>query len=441
MKKIIFQFSFILAFLFLGTSLFAQNFLYKREIKGIKNSKQTEWYKLELPVEVVEKTNTDFSDIRIFGVSESDTLETPFLTRKIIQTSENKQIDFKIINSSKKDNAYFFTLEKEESAEEAINLIKLDFENTNFEWLVKLEGSQDQNEWFEILNNYRLVSIQNDFTDYNFTKLIFPNAKYKYYRLEVIDKEIYRNQYPIKLQFPKLNSASVFLQKTTAGNFEDLEVISQNIEVDKERKQTIIDIKLAHSVPIDFLSLEVKNDFDYYRNIQFKYLLDSTITEKGVIYNFVTLHTSTLSSLEKQNNISEFFINSSSNSNTKSSHYQIVIDNQDNQPLDIGKVEIKSYVNQLFTRVAPVENRDKNVNYFLMYGNQNSSKPNYDIVRFENTIPTDVISLELEAEQKIPQKEVEKVTPLFENSLWLWLLMGTIILVLTVFTFKMMKKQ
>jgi hypothetical protein len=76
-----------------------------------------------------------------------------------------------------------------------------------------------------------------------------------------------------------------------------------------------------------------------------------------------------------------------------------------------------------------------------MYGNENLQKPNYDIVRFENTIPTDIVSLELESEQEIPQKEVEKVTPLFENSLWLWLLMGTIILVLTVFTFKMMKKQ
>jgi hypothetical protein len=226
----------------------------------------------------------------------------------------------------------------------------------------------------------------------------------------------------------------VFLQKTTEGNFEDIEIISQNVEVDKERKQTIIDIKLAHSVPIDFISLEAKNDFDYYRNIQFKYLLDSTKTQKGVIYNFVTLHTSTLSSLEKQNNISDFFINSS----TKSSHYQIVIDNQDNQPLDIGKVEIKSYVNQFFTRVTPT---DKNTNYFLMYGNENLQKPNYDIVRFENTIPTDIVSLELESEQKIPQKEVEDIKPLFENSLWLWVLMGIIIVVLTVFTFKMMKKQ
>jgi hypothetical protein len=435
MKKTIFQFSFLLTFLFLSNGLFAQNFLYKREVKGIKNSNQTEWYKLEIPVEVVEKTNTDFSDIRIFGVSDSDTLESPFLTRKIIQSFENEQVNFKIINSSKKDNAYFFTLEKDNtSTEEAINLIKLDFENTNFDWRIKLEGSQNQNEWFEVLNDYRIVSIQNEFTDYKFTRLAFPNSKYKYYRLNIIDKSENQSEEGFKNNEPKLNSASVFLQKTTAGNFKKLEILSQNIEVDKERKQTIIDIKLAYSVPIDFLSLEVKNDFDYYRTIQFKYLLDSTKTQKGVIYNFVTFHTATLSSIEKQNGISTFFINST----TKSSHYQIVIDNQDNQPLDIGKLEIKSYVNQLFTRVAPT---DKNVNYFLMYGNENLEKPNYDIIRFESTIPTDVISLELDSEQKIPQKEVEEIKPLFENSLWLWFLMGTIILVLTVFTFKMMKKQ
>ena len=431
MKKIIFQFSFILALLFLSNSTFAQNFLYKREIKGIKKSKQTEWYKINLPIEIIEKTNTNFSDIRIFGVSDSDTLETPFLVKKITQKFQNEEVDFEIINSSKKENAYFFTLEKQEkNNEESINLIQLDFENTNFDWRIKLEGSQDQNEWFEVLSDYRIISIQNEFTNYNFTKLAFANSKYKYYRIKLTNK----SENKFKSNIPKLNAATVFLQKTTTGNFEEIKITSQNIKVDKEKKQTIIDIKLAHSVPIDFLSLGVKNDFDYYRNIQFKYLLDSVITQKGVVYNFVTLHTNTLSSIEKQNGVSSFLIDS----DTKSDHYQIIIDNQDNQPLDIEQVKIKTYQNQLFVRVSPNE---KTMNYFLMYGNQNLQKPNYDIVRFENTISTDLPSLELEAQQKIPQKEVEKIKPLFENSLWLWLLMGAIILVLTVFTFKMMKKQ
>jgi len=428
MKKIIIQISFLLLFVFLSNFIFAQNFLYKREIKGVKTSKQTEWYKINLPFEVIEKTNTDFSDIRIFGVSDSDTLETPFLTRKIMQNSENEQVDFKIINEARKGNDYFFTLEKEQNKEESINLIKLNFQNTNFDWRVKLEASQNQNEWFEVLNDYRIVSIQNEFTDYKFTNLVFPNSKYKYYKISISEKSIK----------PQLSSATVFQQKTTAGNFEDIKIISQNVEVDKAKKQTIIDIKLAHFVPINFISLEVKNDFDYYRNIQFRYLLDSTKTEKGMIYNFVTLHTATLSSLEKQNQISSFFINSNSGSNTKSNHYQIIIDNQDNQPLDIGKIEIKSYINQLFTRVSPT---DKNATYFLMYGNESLQKPNYDIIRFESTIPTDLISLELDSEQKIPQKEVKQTKPIFENSLWLWGLMIVIILVLTVFTFKMMKKQ
>ena len=431
MKKIFFQCSLILVLVFMSNLIFAQNsFLYKREVKGILQKKETEWYKINIPIEVLEKTNTDFSDIRIFGVSDADNVEVPFLVRKVVQSFENEQVDFKIINSSKKDNAYFFTLEKNTKTEEAINLIKLDFENTNFDWKIKLEGSQNQNEWFEILNEYRIVSIQNEFTDYSFTKLAFADSRYKYYRIKISDKSDFQSE----SNKPILNTASVFLQKITEGNFEDIKIISQNVEVNKEKKQTIIDIELAHSVPVDFLSLEVKNDFDYYRTIQFKYLLDSTKTEKGVIYNFVTLQTSTLSSIEKQNGKSDFFINS----NAKSNHYQIIIENQDNQPLDIGNIELKGYVNQLFTRVAPT---DKNVNYFLMYGNENLQKPNYDIVRFENTIPAEVTLLELDSEQKIPQKEVEKVTPLFENSLWLWGLMGIIIIVLTFFTFKMMKKQ
>lgn len=263
MKKIIYPFSLIL--FFCSTTLSAQNnFLYKRELKGIQKSNQTEWYKIKLTSEIIEKTTIDFSDVRIFGVTNSDTVEAPFLTKKIIQKSESQEIDFKIINSSKKNNAYFFTLEKSTTIkqEEATNLIKLDFENTNFDWRVKLEGSQNQNEWFEIIDNYRIISIQNEFTAYEFTRLIFQNTKYKYYRIKIMDKSENQAESEFKNNAPILNSASVFLQKTIAGNFEGLEIISKNIEVNKEKKQTIIDVELAYSVPIDFISLEVKNDFE-----------------------------------------------------------------------------------------------------------------------------------------------------------------------------------
>ncbi len=112
MKKLTVQFSFIVTLLFLCNTIFAQNFLYKREIKGIEKSNEIEWYKMKLPIGVIEKTNTDFSDIRIFGISDLDTLEAPFLIRKVVQKSENEEVSFKIINFSQKDNAYFFTLER-----------------------------------------------------------------------------------------------------------------------------------------------------------------------------------------------------------------------------------------------------------------------------------------------------------------------------------------
>jgi uncharacterized protein YcgL (UPF0745 family) len=54
-----------------------------------------------------------------------------------------------------------------------------------------------------------------------------------------------------------------------------------------------------------------------------------------------------------------------------------------------------------------------------MHGNERLQKPNYDSIRFDNTIPTNVILLELDSEQKIPQQEIEEVKPLFENSFWL----------------------
>src|SRR5690606_40823506 len=61
------------------------------------------------------------------------------------------------------ESGYFFTFEM--PAREPINQLYLQFKEKNFDWKIRLEGSHDQQEWFTIADDYRIVSISNQLTD------------------------------------------------------------------------------------------------------------------------------------------------------------------------------------------------------------------------------------------------------------------------------------
>ena len=43
--------------------------------------------------------------------------------------------------------------------------IKLSFKQENFDWKVKLEGSNDNKVWFTVVTDYRILAIKNSNTD------------------------------------------------------------------------------------------------------------------------------------------------------------------------------------------------------------------------------------------------------------------------------------
>src|SRR5690606_8123409 len=121
---------------------------------------------------------------RIIGIKESgDTVMTPFILKELENQVVEKTVDFNQLNSSRRGDTYFYTLEIPDRQE--INTILLDFGIDNFDWEVKLEGSQDLDEWFTILEASRVVSIKNTWTNYSFTSLRFPRSRYRYYRFSL----------------------------------------------------------------------------------------------------------------------------------------------------------------------------------------------------------------------------------------------------------------
>lgn len=370
-----------------------------------------QWHKIPLKDFVFKDTRSDLKDIRIYGITANDTLEAPYILNILKGETRNKKVDFKLLNSSSNAKGYYFTYQI--PSVETINEIQLDFQNSNFDWKIVLEGSQNQKEWFTILDDYRIVAITNDQTSYRFTNLNFKDSNYNYYRVLVKSDTK-----------PNLNTAMISNKEIVEPSYKKYKI--RTFITSEKEKTTVVDIDLQQRVPISNLKLNIDDSVDYYRSITISYVTDSIITEKGPIYNYSVLTNGTLSSLEKN----EFTFPS-----VLAKTLRIIVHNYDNQPLKISSAEVMGYLHSLTARFT------EPAKYYLVYGKEQDRKPIYDISANIVKIPKDLSTLNLIEVQNIPKPDVKEVSPLFENKWWLWGIMGVLMLVLGGFTLKMMQKK
>ncbi|MBC7884979.1 MAG: DUF3999 family protein, partial [Saprospiraceae bacterium] len=284
----------------------ADKYKFRRPIKDVT----TGWQKITLPADIYAKVSFDLSDLRIYGFRDHDSIEVPYF----LDISEDRlvtvEIDFRIINQSNNSNGHYFTFELEEVKK--INNIQLSFGQQNFDWQVKLEGSQDQKEWYTLVENYRIMSISNDITNFKFDEINFPEAAFRYFRISIKSN--------VK---PDLLHANIFSKVNSPGKFSDVPIRKIQFHEDKANKKTVIDINLTTPSQISRLQFDIQNDFDYYRPITIQYLADSIPNANGTKYQYFTLTSGMLNSLEK----------SSFNFERKTvKELKIIVDNHDNPP-------------------------------------------------------------------------------------------------------------
>ncbi|MCC5928864.1 MAG: DUF3999 family protein [Cyclobacteriaceae bacterium] len=386
-----------------------EHYHFKRELSGVNE----QWHKIILPDEIFGKTTQNLSDIRVFGLTDKrDTIEVPYILNINGEKSIAKELAFKIINTSHTGSGYYFTFDIAETL--LMNQINLSFQQRNFDWQVTLEGSHDLNRWFTVLKNYRILSIKNEFTDFQFTTLVFPESNYRFYRVLVNSKEM-----------PELMEASLKMQEFTDGKYKNF-LIKYITQTDhKQSRQSEIDIVLAAPSRISKIRFRTAENYDYYRPLTIKYLADSFKTEQGWKYNYKTLTTGILNSLDKN----EFKFNS-----TTLDKLKIVIENQNNQALSVEVDEVSGYVHELLARFT------QPATYFLVYGNKTAARPRYDVEYFTNQIPENLMPLLTGEELSIQELNASTKDQFLNKELLLWGIIILIILLLGWFTIRMMLK-
>ncbi len=387
-----------------------QKYDFKREIKGIDSL----WHKVILPEAIFNNVSPRLFDLRIYGItSKNDTIEAPYILQRMKDRINDKEVHFKIINRSNNENGYYFTFEVQSN--EALNKLQLDFDQKNFDWKIALQGSQDQQEWFSIVDDYRILSIENSETNYQFTQVNFPSAKYTFLRLMIKSQEK-----------PELLDAKIAYHQTNTGSYDQFSINKIETIENKVQQKTILKLDLNSPAPVSSIRIHTKNLFDYYRPVSIVYVSDSLKTEKGYKYVYQTLTSGTLSSMEEN----DFTFDSRILQKIK-----IIIYNHDNEPLKIDSIKVRGYVHQLVARFT------EPATYYLTYGNKNASKPTYDIERFVSRIPDSLTNLIVGNEVQIEKEVVSKTEPLFKDKNWLWAVMAIIMILLGWFSVKMIKSK
>ncbi len=387
-----------------------EDYQYIRPLTGATGT----WNRIVIPIDVFGKIKPDFSDVRILGITQGrDTIEAPYFLNVDAGKSEFRTVPFEMINRVKNREGYFFTLGLDE--ENTINRVEMDFSQSNFDWKITLEGSQDMKEWFTVTEDYRILSIRNEHTDYHFTTVTFPPARFPFFRIMIP-----------AVKDPDLGEVRVTEHEIREGTFMTGIIDRLKIEQNRELRQTIIRADLKQVIPVSYLKLNVKDGFDYYRPVSINSITDSVETPKGWQYNFRLLASGTLSSFEKP----EFQF-----PGVFTGKLYVVIDNFDNAPLRIDSVIIKANVHELITRF------NEPADYFLAYGNANARSPYYDIENFRDRVPENLTLVSLSDEQHTGESVRTRSYSFFENKIFLWAIMIIIIIVLGWFSMRMIGKK
>ncbi|HWY34022.1 MAG TPA: discoidin domain-containing protein, partial [Nitrosopumilaceae archaeon] len=261
----------IIFFLFISSGLFAQlkKYTFSRPVKGIS---ENAYYTIPLGTDILAKSQSGYTDFRIFETGDNDTIEVPYTLNWKDEEIQNMEYAATLVDASYKTKCCsFVTLKFNEPKE--INEIKLEVSENNFDKLLKLEGSSDNKDWKTIQENMRIVGF--GFDDYKYTKLNFGICTYRYFRITVNNlnsKAInitgattYYNHYLIG-SYTLINDVKVLRseKKTEGKNYQTAR--GKYISV-QEANETELKVILPYKACIHHLILRSKDSADFYRYV------------------------------------------------------------------------------------------------------------------------------------------------------------------------------
>jgi hypothetical protein len=397
-------------------SAFAQlsSYDYNRKLDNIAKE---DYYSILLSPGIAAHSKADLNDLRIYHISGSDTSEVPYLLDHMGDKTEETPIDFEMINDvTHLKCCSFVTLKM--SKQKAINSIHLDVLENNFDKIVTIEGSNDNKEWFTIKDHLRIVGFENEGSSFRSTSVNFPSAEYSYFRIRFDDDSSNRIQ---------VTKAYAFENTTSKGQYDELGIKSQKQSKNKKEKTSELILDLQDNYIVSSISLKSNSKTDFYRNINIYRSAGAYHTPKGDEEAWQMVNSGVVISGDE---------NIFSLGNAQSGKLKIEVINYDNQPVNLDVIKVYSEKTRLTAKLPA------GGDLYLAYGKENAQAPVYDLVHFRDRIPSSLNSVNTGSENLRAAITLSASSePLIKNKMWLWLVMGCVILLIGYFALSMLRKE
>ena len=240
--------------------------------------------------------------------------------------------------------------------------ITLAIANTDAVKTYSISGSNDNSEWFGLVNSQTLSGLYSHADTEVYKTLPMPVNTYKYLKIEFNDK----TSLPLNV-----TAAGTLTGRPVITTLEEIQDAHVKITQMILEKKTRVTITFNHPAIIDEVVFNITNPKLYKRNAALFVSRTHTVRKK----------TSTYLEQEFAFDLTSTGKNTISDLNLIENKIVINIDNKDNEPLEIASVKLYHTPVNL---IADLKSGEK---YVLFAGNVQLSEPDYDLKDFRSQIP------------------------------------------------------
>ena len=352
--------------------------------------------------------NSDFSDLRIYNTNKQ---QTPyFIQENVYKTviAAFIPVDKKITNTKTETEVTISNPDKK-----IFHAFTFQLSNADVQKRCKIEGSDNNEEWYVISEKIYLNLSENTTEGFNYYNINFPSIDYKHIRLVINDS----------LSAPIHIKDIGHFKYEESSNELKYQSLDYKYSIAQKGKATLIHITADRAYEINKLSLNVDNPKLYSRTATI-YTVDSLAKKprKQII--------ETIQINSKTTNIFK-------NLNIKQKDFWIAIDNKDNQPLSIIEVDFYQKEKYMVADLKP------NERYSIVAGDKKLKKPSYDLVNFTDDIAYNLPLLKVENENTITTEKpsiIQKEKSFYEKAWFMWLCIGVVAVIILFFTLSLLKK-
>lgn len=387
----------------------AQEFDFSAEVQAIPADA---YYRIDLSPELLGQLRLDHADLRLY---DSEGQEQPYLLRKeqaVATTSLFKTYEI-VDKAYKKDAISHLIFNNPEK--EAIDNISFVVKNTDVQKRARLSGSDDQENWYVIKNNYLLHAMKSADETTELKILNFPLSDYAYFKLEIDDN------WKLPINILQVGYYDTQRTKGLSTTF-DCPVAEQKDSL----KTTFLKLEFLEKKYVEKLRFEVSGADYYSRNTTVLIKKERLNKKKRTVTYFEKIGAFELNS----NSLNEVTFRGIS-----TDALYVEIDNKDNAPLKIERIE-GAFLNRYLVAKLKAE-----AGYTLKFGDEMLRAPEYDMANFSDQIPRDakrvihgqIASLKATVDTK--QAEGPMDSPYL-----IWIVIGGVGIVLAFVSTKMIKE-